>query len=132
MENNSLQYKSLRYIIENGIIIGTYLETTSLDLVMAQKGVEMRRALSGNCARPLLMDICNLKGASADARKYLASNESLSEVSAGALLVKSSFTEALGNFFFAVSKPIIPKKIFTDKNKAVAWLNQFISEKTIN
>jgi hypothetical protein len=131
LENKSLQYKSLRYVLEDGIIIGTYLETTSLDIDMAQKGVEMRRALSNNSAMPLLMDISNLKGASAEARQYLASTESLSEVRAGALLVKSIFSEALGNFFFAVSKPIIPKKIFTDKNKAIAWLNQFNEIKPI-
>lgn len=125
MENEKLQYKTLQYWIEDGIIVGAYSDRTLLDLELAKKGVEMRRALSREMAMPLLMDIRNLSGATAEARKYLASTESLTEITAGVLLVKSTFTEALGNFFFKISKPTIPKKMFNDRDKAKKWLLQF-------
>jgi hypothetical protein len=118
-------YKSLKYDLEDGIIVGYYTEKTAIDLELAKKGVEMRKTLCVNIARPLLLDIRNVSGASAEAKKYLASNESLNELTAGVLLVQSNFTKNLGNLFFSVFKPEIPKKIFTDREEAIRWLQQF-------
>ena len=125
MEDVRFQYKSLKYWIEDGIICSTFTQKTFLELEMAKKGVEIQKTLRMGMTMPLLVDIRNLSGASAEARKYFASQESISEVTAGALIVKSSFTEWLGNFFFKISKPAIPKRIFQDHEKAKQWLNQY-------
>ena len=125
MITESRAYKSLKYDLEDGIIFGYYTDKTAVTLELAQKGVEMRKSLSAGMTRPLLMDIRNVTTASSEAKKYLASSESVHTLTAGVLLVESNITKKLGNFFFTLFKPEIPKRIFTDKKEAVQWLQQY-------
>jgi hypothetical protein len=124
-------FKSLKYDLEDGIIFGYYTEKTAIDMELAKKGVEMRKSLCAGLARPLLIDLRNVSSASPEAKKYLASNESVQEITAGVLLVESTVTKNLGNLFFSIFKPEIPKKIFTDKEEAIRWLQQFPPRKPL-
>jgi hypothetical protein len=47
------------------------------------------------------------------------------QVKAAARVTGSDFNNALANFFLAVNKPMIPTRLFTDKQKAKQWLQQF-------
>lgn len=61
------------------------------------------------------------------AREYLASDEATEGLLATAIIVDSSFSSFLGNFFLMVNKTKMPVKIFYDIPLAEKWLQQFIN-----
>ena len=60
-------------------------------------------------------------------REYLASDEATEGLLATAIIVDSSFSSFLGNFFLMVNKTKMPVKIFYDIPLAEKWLQQFIN-----
>lgn len=75
---------------------------------------------------PCLFDITTVKKITAEARNYLA-NEGNELVLASAILINSPITKMIGNFFIAVNKPKNPTRLFTNKEEALKWLEQFKS-----
>ena len=119
---NTTEYADMSF--ENGIFILTYKPLNLLDLTIAKKMVKDRLAFKEGQSYPSLFDIREVKSTSKEARDYMA-NEGSDLVKASALLINSSVTKMIGNFFISVSKPKSPTKLFTDKNKSIAWLQQF-------
>jgi len=62
---------------------------------------------------------------SKEARTYLASDIIKQTFKASAILVHNPVMRLLGNIYMTVGKPVIPTKIFKDKEKAIEWLKQF-------
>jgi len=60
------------------------------------------------------------------AREYLVSVEAIEGLAASAIIINSTFSSFLGNFFLAVYKTKMPVKIFADIASAEKWLQQFI------
>jgi len=62
----------------------------------------------------------------AEARKFMATEESLLYSKAEAFLVKSLPQKMLINFYVKFNKPLIPTQTFTVKEKAIDWLKTFL------
>ncbi|MEP1033167.1 hypothetical protein [Ekhidna sp.] len=107
--------------IDGGIAHLIYKPLDLLDIDVAKHMVKDRIEFKDGTSYPTLFDIRNVKSTSKDARDYLA-NEGNELVVASALLVNSSVTKMIGNFFITVSKPKKPTKIFTDESRAIEWL----------
>ena len=52
-------------------------------------------------------------------------NEGLTAV---AVLVKGWVQQSVVNFWYSLSKPNIPTKLFLNKEKAMIWLSKYIKE----
>jgi len=59
-------------------------------------------------------------------RSFMASEESLKYSSAEAFLITSLPQKILINFYIQFDKPLIPTKLFTNREKAEQWLKEFL------
>jgi len=75
---------------------------------------------------PLLVDIRKIKSISDDARAHFTLKGRESVVNAYAMVLSSSLSRMIGNFFLTFEKPAVPVKLFNHEDKALAWLKQFI------
>ena len=111
--------------IENGIVFGEYKNNLDIDLNAAKQIVELRLAISKGKSYPLFIDARNARSSTKAARDYLASTEATHDIKAGAFYVDSSLNKIIVNFFLSISKPNVPTKLFTNKEDAIKWLQQF-------
>lgn len=70
------------------------------------------------------MDIRRGRSISRAARVYLSSDEAAEVIRAGALLVESSLTRTLANFFLRLNRPKTHIFMFTSEAAALAWLRE--------
>jgi len=111
--------------LEDDLLIGYYKKDKKIDLAAAKQIVRDRLALAGD--QPVLALAINLgvKNMTKDARDYLASEEGVKKVIAGAIIVGSPVGSFIGNWYLSISKPLVPSRIFTRKEAAIKWLQQF-------
>lgn len=113
--------------LKDGIIIGHYKSDQKITLDIARKVVATRYEFYEKKSYPVLVYDNGVNSLDKNARDFFASKEGNIGVTAGAVVVKSSFTMMMVNFLFQVSRPVIPCKIFTDEQKAIMWLTKYIS-----
>jgi hypothetical protein len=64
-----------------------------------------------------------------DARAFAASEEKLTlRRIAKAFVVDNLAHKLVGNFYINFNKPVTPTKLFTDKKKAIEWLQEKVEE----
>jgi len=72
---------------------------------------------------PCLADIRAVKGASKEVRDFLGANDDFNyQLSKIAILQKSGLSMIMGNLYLKFSRPPFPTKLFTNEEKAMAWL----------
>ncbi|MBC7696394.1 MAG: hypothetical protein H7141_13220 [Burkholderiales bacterium] len=108
----------------DGIIL-CVLESETVDLNIAKMGVAHRVKLYGDKDYPILVRIKNVKHITKEAREYLASKDGCNKVKCGAIIIDSIVMSVIANFFLQINKPLVPTKLFTNKESAIDWLNTF-------
>lgn len=63
--------------------------------------------------------------ASKEAREFVAKGEHKDFIAAEAFVIQSLAQKILGNFYLKINNPVVPAKIFTNKEDAVQWLDTF-------
>ncbi len=74
---------------------------------------------------PLLIDARGIKSITRDARNFFTTNGRKTNTLAFAILIDSSVSKVVGNFFLGINKPAVPTKLFSDEDSAVEWLKKF-------
>lgn len=97
------------------VITGDLARQTLVELV----------ALTGGKKVAVLADIRKLKSMTREARKHYGTSTAM--VSAIALLASSPATQVIANFFLGLNRPNVPTQMFTDEEKALAWLRRHTS-----
>lgn len=117
----------MKQTLENGVVISTYEDGVSVSLDCAVKCVEDRKRLTDYKVTPILVEGTQIKGIDKEARDYYSSKEGEELLSAAALLINSPFTSIIGNFLMKISfkKNRIPIKLFSNRNEALNWLEQY-------
>jgi len=127
MPNMSMKQKETEYVtmfIKDGILHFYYKEIKSIDLQIAKTCVKDRLEFSEDVSYPCLVDSIKTDNVTKEARDYFA-KEGNELITANAILVKSSIFKMIVNFFITVNKPKNPTKMFTGKDQALEWLNQY-------
>jgi len=75
-----------------------------------------------------VIDMRRVHAISREAREYYANERTASIQRATALLVGSKLTQVIANFFMGLNKPVSPTRMFTNPDKALAWLATFPDE----
>jgi hypothetical protein len=75
---------------------------------------------------PILIDTRRMKSLDWEARKYYASDERPRVGNAVALLVGSSVSMVIGNFWLTINKPPYPSLLFSSEKKALEWLRGYM------
>ncbi|HTB31955.1 MAG TPA: hypothetical protein VK808_08010 [Bacteroidia bacterium] len=116
----------ISFEIKDDILYVTYLPGGAIDLEIAKEIVKSRLEYTESKPYPILVIDNGVVSMNKEARDYSSDKDGgLKGALAGAVLSKSVYSEFLGNFFLRITKPEIPAKVFTDKAKALEWLEQF-------
>lgn len=110
---------------EDGIIIFERNGNNDLNLHGAKLCVAHSREVGRGIPSPTLVDITRIKFGDIESRQYFASAEALEHLTAIAIYVNSSLTAFIANTYLIFGRPTLPTKVFHDKTKAIAWLQQF-------
>lgn len=119
-----LENEFAEFWIDKGILFFVYKPFSLIDLNAAEKIVADRLKLQRENAYPIFCDTRGIKDSEKAARDYLAIEGSIL-AKAVALLVKPPITEAMTFFYIKKSKPVIPTKIFTDKEEALEFVESY-------
>lgn len=125
MFTNAFKNELVSMELIDEILIGE-IKSELVDLEVAKSAVKFRLEKFGDKHYPFLINIKTVKHVTKEAREYLASKNGCEKVSASAILINSSITSMLGNFFIKINKPLVPTKLFTDKTLAIQWLSNYI------
>ncbi len=89
----------------------------------AQENVRGFATVGGDERRYALIDMrAHAASATREAREYYAGPENAKHVLAVALLVRSSISRLMGNFFLGINKTTFPLKLFAEPEPALVWL----------
>jgi len=114
------------WLDEEGIIQEKVHAGSIVDLEVAKEEIAAYAVLCKYEARPLLVDIRNVKSVTGEARSHLAGEEGAKVTRAVALLIGSPLSRIMGNFFLGLNKPSFPSKLFTSEEEALIWLRGFL------
>ncbi|RDC63221.1 hypothetical protein AHMF7616_01822 [Adhaeribacter pallidiroseus] len=95
-----------------------------MDIAVAIRTVKDRLNFFENQAYPCLFDITEVRQTTKEARDFMA-NEGNNLVLASAMIVTNPMLKMMANFYVMVNRPKNPTKLFTDRESALEWLNQF-------
>ena len=110
--------------LERGII-NIIWKGNRISLEMAQEAVQHRLLLSQKKEYPLYVDIRNIVTVDAKTRNFLRGDVGTSQASAAALHVNNPVTKLIGKVFITIDTPSRPTALYTDKTKALEWLEGF-------
>lgn len=125
MKERYLENDYAQIWFEGGIVYEIFKKDTILSLEVSKRVVSDRLKVSNNIPSPIYIDLCNVITTDTRARKYMASKEAVEYITAGGFLIDNEIMKLAGNIFIKIDKPLVPVKLFTDKDKALAWLQQF-------
>lgn len=111
--------------LENGIIHEVYKENLIITFDVAKAMVKQRVENFDRIKRPFFVDARNFLSIDIAARKFMASREATELLSAGAFYIDNPLARFVGNVFLTFDKPVIPAKLFTNREKALNWLESF-------
>ncbi len=112
----------------DGIMRMEYLPGARVTLENALLITAARAELTGERRLPLRVDTRNLAAMDREARVYYAGPIANRSVAAVALLVTSALGRAIGNFYLSLNRPLVPTRMFTTEDAAIAWLGGFLPE----
>ncbi|MCU0431710.1 MAG: hypothetical protein MUF42_17245 [Cytophagaceae bacterium] len=111
--------------LEDDIVYGVCKRNLEINLEIAKLMVADRILVSNSKTRPALIDISGVVAIDTKARKFLASEQSIRYINAGAIIVNGIIPKYLGNIYLTLDRPPIPAKIFNNKDAALAWLEKY-------
>ncbi len=115
---------------ENEIVWGElFADITTEEL--AKKNIDAQERVRNNMNKKktrVIIDMTTVSEISKEARDYLANERTASIQRATALLIGSSVSRVIGNFFLGLNKPITPTRLFTNSKEAIKWLHTFSNE----
>lgn len=124
MNKEVLDTEYITFQLEEGVLHATY-KSVEVTEDIAKEVVKTRKAYCDYKTYPHLLMETSVAKITKEARDYFATDESTEGVAAGAIIVKSAFKMTLLNFFLKVSKPEVPARLFTNKEDAIQWLQDF-------
>lgn len=124
MRNIVFEDEIVKFELENEILIGT-IKTEFVNLDVADRITKSRFPIQNGKDYLMVSNITFVKNSTKDARHLFASKEGCVGVIAAAIIINSSLSTMIGNFFLSVNKPIVPSKLFTNEEDAKKWLKQY-------
>lgn len=116
------------WLSDDGIIITINNKQATHSLENAIENLRITKLLAGDKARPLLVDMTDVRSMDRVAREAYVNPENKQFICAVALLTRSNIGRVIANIFMNVQKTVVPVKLFNDPVKAKEWLMQFLLE----
>lgn len=113
-------------LITPSIVENVILEYTSIDTEEVLKIKEANKQLTDGRPYAVLVNSGLFTSITKEARELSASTEFAQMTIAKALLVHSLGHRIVGEFYIKINKPLIKTKVFSNRDKAIEWLNKEI------
>jgi len=97
-----------------------------IELEDALENTAAIKKISKDSVYPILVNLKTIRSITKEARDHFSMRNRTPGVTAIAFLIKSPSSRIIGNFFLGLNKPVVPTKLFTDKEDAIEWLKRFI------
>lgn len=110
---------------ESGIVHIVYKAGCVLNITNIKPIVQDRIKVSNGKVSPILIDLRNLVTSDNATRAYLATPEAEKYLNSGAMLITNEIQKLLMNLYLKIDVPKLPAKVFTNKEKALEWLERF-------
>ncbi|HQQ93687.1 MAG TPA: hypothetical protein PLQ93_03965 [Bacteroidia bacterium] len=114
--------------LENGILENYFKAGCTIEADDFYSLRKLNLGLANNKPYVVLVEAGDLTNFSKEARELIASKRFAGITVAKALLIKSLGQRMIGNFYLQVNRPYIHTKLFTDRNEALKWLRQQLSD----
>ncbi|MEL7146626.1 MAG: hypothetical protein AAFO69_09685 [Bacteroidota bacterium] len=124
MNQDVIENEFATFHFDNDVLHFTYKPNINLTLSAAKKIVEERLKLQKGVAFPVICYMNKVSGSEKPARDYLA-NEGSELVKAVAVVVKSPALKIATDFYLMVNRPLVPTKVFRNKEDALAFLKKY-------
>ncbi|MEH2551642.1 thiamine monophosphate synthase [Bradyrhizobium sp. AZCC 2262] len=111
--------------IEDGILFFSFTPNAIYEEDNSKRVIANLRELIGDVKIPVFVDGTNLLSMSAGARTYHTSSEGTHNIKATAILANSLMAKVTATLYMGLNKPPQPTRVFTDKQEAFAWLQQY-------
>lgn len=123
---------NIRIIEEDGIFFMSY-KIEKIDIKIAKEIVAKRIEFTLQSNALLFVDATNVKIIDIASRDYFASEATFVKLRAIAIYANSNFSRFLTAFMLKInrSQTKLPRKLFSDKKKAIKWLNSFRSSNSV-
>lgn len=110
--------------LKGSILYFDYLRGATITLDTAKEIVKQRLEYTEGVAYPLFVTGEGLRAMDKVSRDYFA-KEGVKGIVAAALVTNSVYTEFFGNMFLRITQTSIPSKLFSNKEEALRWLEQY-------
>ena len=110
--------------IEDGIVFIEFFREHG-DLQFAEKGIMKRIEITQGRKFPIVSDMRIMKTTTREGRQRMAQPDAGAGVTAVAIIVNSKVQQVIYNLFAAIYKAPAPARVFTSKESAVQWIQQF-------
>jgi hypothetical protein len=124
--NGLSEYRDERFSVQliDGYVYIVYLKEY-VDYDYVDDMINARLKLIGNQTLPIFSDFRKVKSGTREARERMARSDAGIGVNAVAILIESEIHRIIFKFFNSIYKAPAPSKLFTNKGKALEWLEQF-------
>lgn len=122
-----LETPYVHFKMRDKLLIATFKKGLKIYLDIAKEIVSDRLSFTEGKTTVAMVYNQGVVSLDKNARDFFSSPEGNKNLKAGAIMLDSSFTAVLANFFLSVNKPNIPARLFTDSDKAIQWLKKFIN-----
>lgn len=128
-DNKVIELRAFKtWMGDDGICYTVVKPNAIIELEDALANSEAVKTVSMNAIYPILVNLKQIHSISKPARDHFSMQNRAAGVTAIGMLIKSPGSRIIGNFFLGLNKPTVPTKLFTDKDKAIAWLKQFVPQ----
>ena len=117
-----IRTRTSRYFMRDGIVRQVIVTPGVHTLEDARENVRAFKALAGGGRVPFLVDMRLSFSTERGVRAYYASEEALADCSAMAMIVSSTPSRLVGNFFLAMDRPPVACRMFGDEESGLLWL----------
>ena len=104
-------------------------EEADFTLEVSQAEVAISEQLVGDNLYTVIIDLTKNSAIPHDVRKWMANYKRPNLVASALLIDANLAAKIIVNFYLKFDKPVVPNKIFNDKDEAIAWLNMMLNGK---
>lgn len=113
------------HVGEDDIVRAKVKDHVIVTLEYAREMTDTLLKISPDASRPLLVHLGKVKYITKEAREHFKGGKRKPTAPAVALIIETSLSVIIGNFYIGLNKPHVPTRLFTNEKSAVRWLKNF-------
>ncbi len=112
---------------EDGIARTSVKPNMDITLAHAKENTVVVTSFFKGSKFPILIDARPIRSMSREARHHFSAQGRDTKTNAFGIIIGSSISRVLGNFYLGINKPTVPTKLFDNETDAIKWLKHYCS-----